>query len=207
MRTKHLMRCGVVPVLVALATGSSGCSTTDNTTKGAGIGGAIGTGAGLAVGAATHHPILGAAVGGLTGAGVGAAVGADKDEKIQEKRDIQYATAVANAQAQQRMGITDVIHMVQQGHDEQVIVNQIRTTGSTFQLSPNDLDFLKANNVPPRVIAEMQNAHAQPVLVGRPRPVVVREGPDVVYAPGPPVVVVGRPYPYYYGGFGYCRRW
>jgi len=155
MRTKHLMRCGVVPVLVALATGSSGCSTTDNTTKGAGIGGAIGTGAGLAVGAATHHPILGAAVGGLAGAGVGPAVGAGQDEKIQEKRDIQYATPAANAQAQQRMGITDVIHMVHQGHDEQVIVNQIRTTGSTYELSPNDLHSLKANNMPPRVMAEM----------------------------------------------------
>ena len=147
-------RYGLLLGLVALAAGSGGCSSMDNTTKGAGIGGALGTGAGLAIGAATGNPKTGAVVGGLLGAGVGAAVGNDKDNQIQETREIQQATVAANAQAQQRMGMTDVIHMVQQGHDEQVIINQIRNSGSSFQLSANDLDFLKSNNVPPRVIAE-----------------------------------------------------
>lgn len=204
MRTR-ITTSGVLLGLVAAA-GAGGCSTMDNTGKGAGIGGALGTGAGLAVGAATHHPLLGAAVGGLTGAGVGAAVGANQDQKEQDKRDIQYANAVATAQAQQaqqRMGLTDVIHMCNQGHDPQVVINQIRNTGSTFQLSANDLDFLKANNVPPQVIAEMQSARpaAGPVVVGGP------PRPAVIYQDGPPVVIYRRPPPpAFYVGYGWGPR-
>ena len=184
--------------LLAAIAAAGGCSTMDNTTKGAGIGGVLGTGAGLALGAATGNPKTGAVVGGLLGAGVGAAVGNDKDNQIQDRRDLQQATAVANAQAQQRMGMTDVIHMAQQGHDEQVIINQIRNSGSTFQLSANDIDFLKTNNVPSRVIVEMQNAKGSAVLVRPARPIVIREEPTVIYRDPPPVVFVGSPRPYYY---------
>jgi hypothetical protein len=105
------------------------------------------------------------------------------------------------------MGITDVIQMVQSGHEEQVIINQIRSTGSTFQLSGGDLDFLKQNNVPARVIIEMQNAKPLAV-VGSPRPVVVRE-PAVIYERPAPVYVVG-PRPVFVGGYyghGHCRHW
>lgn len=203
MRTERLLRLGVLMGFVATAAGSGGCSTMDNTTKGAGIGGALGTAAGLGIGAATGNPKTGAVIGGLAGAGLGAAVGSDKDNQIQEARDIRQATAVANAQAQQRMGITDVVHMAQQGHDEQVIINQIRSTGSTFQLSANDLDFLKANNVGPRVIVEMQSARPGPVVVRPSRPVIIREQPEFIYAPGPPVYVV-PPRPAF--GFTYVRR-
>lgn len=190
--------------IVMLAAGSGGCSHMDNTEKGAGIGGAIGAGTGLAIGAATGNPKTGAAVGGLVGAGVGAAVGNEKDNQIEERREIQQATAIANAQAQQRMGITDVVHMVQQGHDEQVIVNQIRNTNSSFQLSAADLDFLKSNGVPPRVIVEMQNARSVPVAVGG-RPVVIRE-PAVIYREPAPVVIYRRPPPPGFV-FGYRGCW
>lgn len=203
MRTNQLLRSGILLRLVVAAAGAGGCSTMDNTTKGAGIGTAIGTGAGLAVGAATGNPKTGALVGGLLGAGVGGAVGNDIDRQDQEKRDIRQAAAIATAQAQQRMGLTDVIHMVNQGHDPQVVINQIRNTGSTFQLSANDLDFLKANNVPPQVIAEMQNARPAPVVVGPPRPAVI-------YQDGPPVVIYRRPPPpaVYFGyGWGPHRCW
>jgi hypothetical protein len=102
------------------------------------------------------------------------------------------------------MGLTDVIHMSNQGHDPQVIINQIRNTGSTFQLSANDLDFLKANNVPPQVIAEMQSARPTgPVVVGPPRPAVI-------YQDAPPPVVIYRrppPPPGFYFGYGYGRRY
>lgn len=127
------------------------------------------------------------------------------DREDREKREVRQASvAVAQAQ-QQRMGTTDVIQMVQAGHDEQVIINQIRNTGSSFQLSPADLDFLKQNNVPSRVIVEMQNARPTAVYPGRPRTVVVREEPTVIYRE-PPVIMYGPPPPVYVGG-GYYRRW
>src|SRR5207248_5112937 len=150
---------GVLGSLIAAGLGSAGCEHMNNTEKGAGIGGALGAGAGLAVGAATGNPRTGAAVGGLLGAGTGALIGNDVDRQEKRDRDFQQAAATAQAQAQaQRMGLTDVIHMVQQGHNDQIIINQIRASGSSFQLTPSDLDFLKNNGVSDRVIAEMQAA-------------------------------------------------
>ena len=54
------------------------------------------------------------------------------------------------------MGIADVIGLAQAGHSDTVIINQIRSTRSTFQLVPSDLDMLKNAGVSERVIAEMQ---------------------------------------------------
>jgi hypothetical protein len=208
MRTEQLVRVGVLIGMTAAAAGSGGCSTMNNTEKGAGIGAALGTGAGLALGAATGNPRTGAVVGGLLGTGVGAAVGNDADRADQARRDAnQVAVATAQAQAvaqQSRLGMTDVIHMAQQGMDDTVIINQIHNTGSTFQLSVSDLETLKANSVSPAVISAMQNARAPVVMA--PQPVVVRP-PGVIYAAPapPPVVVVGGPR--YYGGYYHRRYW
>ena len=153
-----------------------------------------GRGAGLAVGAATGNPRTGAAVGGLLGAGTGALVGNDVDRQERRDREIQQAVATADAQAQQqRMGLTDVVHLAQQGHDDQVIINQIRSSGSTFQLAASDLDYLKNSGVSARVIAEMQAARSPlATRVVSPRTTTVIYEP--VYAP-PPVFI----------GPAYCR--
>lgn len=178
-------------LLAALSAGANGCSTMSNTEKGVGLGGLVGAGLGTAVGAATGNPKTGAVVGGLVGAGTGGLIGNSVDREDQRKKDVVQATATANAAAAQRLGLTDVIGMVQQGHDEQVIINQIRNTGSTYSLTPGDLDFLRQNNVPSRIIIEMQNA--RPLAV-QARPVYVREQPTVIYQEPPPVVFV-RPRP------------
>ena len=178
-------------LLAALSAGAGGCSTMNNTEKGVGLGGLVGAGLGTAVGAATGNPKTGAVVGGLVGAGTGGLIGNSVDREDAQKKEVIQATAAANAAAAQRLGLTDVIGMVQQGHDEQVIINQIRNTGSTYSLTPGDLDFLRQNNVPSRVIIEMQNA--RPIAV-RTRPVYVREQPTIIYQEPPPVVFV-RPRP------------
>jgi hypothetical protein len=204
MAMDRAMRAGVFVGLFAAAAASAGCEHMNNTEKGAGIGGALGAGAGLAVGAATGNPRTGAAVGGLLGAGTGALVGNDIDRQEKRDREIQQAVATADAQAQQqRMGITDVVHLAQQGHDDQVIINQIRTSGSTFQLAPSDLDYLKNNGVSSRVIAEMQAARSPlATRVVGPRTTTVIYEP--VYAPSPPVFIgpaYCRPRPYvFFGG-------
>ena len=173
MRTERSVKVGLLAALAATALGSAGCSSMSNTAAGAGIGGALGTGAGLALGAATGNPKTGAIAGGLIGAGVGAAAGNSADQVKQARaEDRQAAVAIAQAQAQGKMGMTDVIHMVQAGHSDQVIINQIRATGSTFPLSASDLDFLKQNNVPDSVILAMQND--RPVAVVTTRLVVVQ---------------------------------
>ncbi len=185
----------------------------NNTEKGAGIGAALGTAVGLGIGAATGNPRTGAVIGGLAGAGTGALVGNSADKDEQRQREIVQANAVAQAQAQQRrMGMFDVIDMAQKGHDDQVIINQIRATGSSFQLATSDLDALKANGVSTRVIAEMQAA--RPVSPTATK-VVYQEAPTTVIYEQPvypaPVMVVPVRHPprpvYVSGGFGYYRRW
>src|SRR5262249_6100258 len=57
------------------------------------------------------------------------------------------ATAQAPAPAGPKLGMIDVIRMAQQHFDDQVIINQIRSTGSHFQLSQADLDLLMFNGV------------------------------------------------------------
>ena len=210
MRITHLRRIGLLGVVVA-ATAGSGCSTMNNTEKGAVGGGVVGTAAGAAIGAATGRPLLGAAIGAAGGTATGALIGNSVDKEEKRNRDVAQAAALADAQAQSsRLGITDVIELAKAGHGDTVIINQIRSTRSTFQLSSADLNLLKTNGVSDRVIAEMQAARGAP-----PTQVVVREQPSTViydspyYARPSPVIVVGppRPYGYGYGGGYYYRRW
>jgi len=207
MRTVRVMKFGILAALAATALGSAGCEHMSGTATGAGIGGALGTGAGLALGAATGNPKTGAIAGGLIGAGVGAAAGNSADQVKQARQeDRQAAVAIAQAQAQGKMGMMDVVHMVQAGHSEAVIINQIRQTGSTFQpLSAADLDFLKASNVPDSVIVAMQNARPVAVVAPPRRTVVVQEPATVIYERPAPVYVAPGP-PVFVGAWGY-RRW
>jgi hypothetical protein len=171
----------------------------NNTERGAVGGAAIGTGAGAVIGAAAaHNPLAGAAIGAVTGTAIGALAGNEADKEDNRRRDVAQAAALADAQyQQQRMGISDVIRMTKEGHNPQIIINQIRTTRSTFDLTLSDLDMLKANGVSDSVIAEMQAARAAPpgVVVRQPRTVIYESGP--VYVPPPyyyrprPVVFVG----------------
>ena len=210
MRTSRVWRAGVLASVVLAGLGSAGCESMSHTERGTLAGGALGTAAGLGVGAALGSPKTGALVGGLAGGGLGAIAGGHKDDRERRESEVIHANAVAAAEAQaqqQRMGISDVMHMAREGHDDQVIINQIRSTGSTFQLAPGDLDMLKNNGVSPRVISEMQSARPVPagprVYVREPRPstVIVHEPyyPGPVYVrpycyPPRPVVFVGGPF-------------
>ena len=211
MRTKLLRRLGLLGAIGA-ATAGSGCSSMNNTERGAVGGGVIGTAAGAAIGAATGRPLLGAAIGAAGGTATGALIGNSVDKEEKRDRDVAQAAALADAQAQaQQLGITDVIELTKAGQGDQIIINQIRSTHSTFHLSSADLNLLKTNGVSDRVIAEMQVARARP-----PARVVVREQPSTVIYESPyyvrpsPVIVVG-PRPYYGGGYGggfcYGRHW
>lgn len=201
MRTRHSRRNGLLALVAAVTAGGSGCAHMNNTERGAGAGALVGTAAGAMVGAATGRPVAGAAAGALIGTAGGALIGnqVDKDEK--RASDIAHAQAVADARhQQQRMGIADVIGMAQAKHHDQVIINQLRKTGSSFDLTLTDLDMLKNAGVSDRVITEMQ-ASRPAVSPGR---VVVRETQPVVYETPPAVVV--RPAPVVYVGPGYHPR-
>jgi phage tail tape-measure protein len=207
MRTGKLLRLGILGSLVAAGLSSTGCSSMNNTEKGAAIGAGTGAVLGTAVGAATGRPLVGAAIGTAAGTAGGALIGNDVDKQEHRAKEYQQAQAVAAAQAQQqRLGVFDVIRLSQSGMEDQLIINQIRSTGSTFQLTTSDLESLKANGVSAAVIAEMQVARATTVIPGR--YVSPATGATVIYEQPvypAPAVIVAPPRPYY--GWGYYRRW
>lgn len=173
-----------------------GCSTMNQTEKGVLGGGAIGAGVGTLIGAATGNPKTGAAVGGLLGAGVGGVIGNEADRKDEERAEMRQAAAdqaYVNAQPNR---IDEIITLVQQGQSESVILNHIQNNRMTFHLSVADLNTLKANNVPDRVISAMQNSGREAYPSRSGRPIVVRQvvHEPVFVAPPPPPVMVYDPY-------------
>lgn len=163
---------------------SAGCSSMNNTEKGVLGGAAVGTGAGALIGRGNPAAML---VGGVLGAAVGGVAGSDQDRREDRKN---YAVAAVNAQAARQMSLADIVQMAQQGQSDVVIIGQINTTGSIYQLTSDDVNYLHQQRVSDAVINHMQSRR---YVVVQPRPVVVYERP---YYPPPPSygvgVVIGR---------------
>ena len=176
----------VICLLGTLA--GNGCASMNNTERGAVTGGAIGAVLGALVGHDHGRTGTGAAIGGLIGTGVGAAVGHSEDKAERQAR------AEATAPVRGPLGMQEIVDMSRAGTSPSLIINQIRTTGTRYNLSGESIIWLQQNNVNEQVIQEMQNS-------GRyARPVLVREAP-IIYerpyycAPPPPVGI----------GFSYMR--
>jgi len=179
---------------LALALVPAGCSSMNDTEKGAVAGGALGGVTGGIIGHALHNTGAGALVGAAAGAVGGGLIGNAMDEQKKETDAKIAATAQRPV-----LGVTDIVQMVRQGMSDTVIINEIRTTGSVFyNLSPNDLAFLHQNGVDDAVITEMQTTVQRvPQRVYTAAPVYAQ--PVYVYDPPPPVAVGV--------GFGYGGRW
>ena len=162
---------------------STGCSGMSNAGAGALGGGALGAGIG-ALAAGPRHALAGAAIGGAVGAGTGALVGNSEDQR--EKRWNERAVAAANAQAARQMSLTEIVDLSQRGTPENIIIQQINSTGSVFNLTTADVMYLQEQRVSTGVISYMQQRrYARPVVVVR----------DPYYPPPPPVgvgVVIAR---------------
>ena len=177
----------LLPVLL-----TTGCSSLSNTEGGALAGGALGAGTGALIGKATGHTGAGA----LIGAGVGAVSGGLVGNAIDKSEEKTAAmVAAANNPPRGPLGITDVAQLAQAHVSDQVIIDQIRTTGSVFHLSSTDTIWLKQNGVSDPVVQEML--------------ATANRYPRRVYSPAPaPVYVVEPPPPVAVGvGFGYHGRW
>jgi len=159
----------------------AGCSGMNNTGKGALAGGGIGGLLGAGIGSVSGNAGAGAAIGGALGALTGGAVGSDMDRD--ERRS--QAVAAHNA-ANPPMSKQDVIYMAQSHMSDDLIIGQIDRSNSAFQLSPQDVVFLRGQGVSERVIGYMQARRpAGPVAVQTVRPVyVVEERPPVAIGLG-----------------------
>ena len=76
--------------------------------------------------------------------------------------------------------------LTRQGTSDDIIINQIRTSGVAYQLSPDEISWLKQNQVHDCVIEAMQATAAGPpvVYVRQPPPPVYVEPEGVVYIRG-----------------------
>lgn len=183
-----------VAVLSVLFAG--GCASLTPTDRGVLGGGAIGAGTGAIIGNAVGNPgagaAIGAAVGGISGGLVGH--GIENSERRTEAR-------IAAAQAQSQIGIAEVIHMAQNHVSDPIIITQIRSSGSAFHLSGNDVLTLKQNGVSDAVVQEMLlTAQQPPRRIYSAAPVYAAPACQPVYVvePAPPPVSLGV-------GFGYTR--
>ena len=168
---------------------ASGCATMDNTQAGAVQGGVLGAFTGAVVGAlATRNPfgaLIGAGAGGAIGAGTGALVGNSVDQRQQAQAQ---AFTDANERARQAalnppFSVADVGRVAREGWTDMMIRNQIITTGSTYLLSQEQINWLRDQRVSNYIIEFMQ-ANGPRYVQGR-----VYAPPPVVVAP--PVVGVG----------------
>jgi len=157
-RTKRIWASAAMLGSALLLTGCESTSMS-RTDKGVVGGGLAGAGVGALVGKATGNTAAGAAIGGVLGAVGGGLTGnaMDNAERRGEQRGIAAANA-ANAAAQPTnpLSVEDVGALAKRGLTDSLIVTQIRTTNSTYNLSSNQIVYLKDCGVSDQVINEMQ---------------------------------------------------
>jgi uncharacterized protein YcfJ len=164
---------------------TAGCSSMNHTERGALTGGAVGGILGTGIGAATGHPGVGAALGAGTGARAGGLIGHHED-RVEQRAQAAWAA--------RQMTVTNVVEMAQSHVSDDIIINQIHSTGSAFQLSSQDVIYLRQQGVSERVIGAMQASRGPVLINGR----YVHPAGNVVIVepPPPPPIRVGL-------GFGY----
>lgn len=126
--------------------------------KGAAVGGALGGVAGAVIGHQTGHDLAGAAIGVASGAVAGGLVGhaadarADRDEALAQAERIAAQHNVWN----RAVASDDVLHMVDSGLSDDLIVDTLKSRGSRFDPKPENIVYLKNRGVSEAVIRALQ---------------------------------------------------
>lgn len=121
--------------------------------EGAAIGTLVGVGAGAAIGGGE-----GAIIGGAVGAASGALIGSALDDSDRENLEQQSPDTLQKIDENHKLSVQDIINMSNAGLSDDVIINQIKATKSTFSLSSSDIIKLKQNGVSEKVINAMIKA-------------------------------------------------
>lgn len=179
-----------------------------NTVAGAATGGALGAVAGAVIGHQSRHAGEGALIGGAVGAVAGALAG-NAIDRVEQKSQSGTACGSAGTCSGRRLTVADVRAMAAAGVPDEIIIQQIRATGSRFALSAGDIIELHKQGVSSAVIKFMIETGTTPEPVAGPdkcasasrtvhstQTVVVPAIPAttvVVPACPPPVVVASPP--------------
>lgn len=174
----------------------TGCETPygtpDRAGTGALTGGAIGVASGLLIGG-RHHAAEGAIIGGAVGAVTGGLIGHSMDVEHQNRLLQQAPQTYTRVDQGQPMSVADIKALARAGVGDDVIISQIRSTRSSFQLGANDIIDLKQSGVSEKVLEFMINspgtATGTAVMAASAPPAPPTE--TIVIAPGPEYVWVG----------------
>jgi hypothetical protein len=98
------------------------------------------------IGHATGHTGAGALIGAGVGALTGGLIGHAEDESQKN---------IAAARAARNLGVSDIVQMAHAGVSDSVIISQIQSTGSVYQLSASDTIWLKHEGVSDPVVGAM----------------------------------------------------
>jgi hypothetical protein len=162
----------------------------NNTETGALAGGGLGALVGALAGGPRHS-----GVGALIGAGAGAAAGALAGNAV----DKSEQKAAARQAALRYLSLEDVVRLTASAASDDIIIGQIRTSGSVYILNADQVIWLQNNGVREPVIREMQATATRPRQIYTAVPVQ----PVFVAEPPPPAVGVGVGVTY----VGGVRRW
>jgi uncharacterized protein YcfJ len=134
-------------VLVLLTSVFAGCESMSSGAKtGAAVGGLSGATLGGIVGHQSGHGVEGALIGGAVGALGGGVIGDNVGKDDRPKSKGEYISAYK------------VVDMTKDGAPDDVIIDAIDHSGSTYDLNAEMIDYMKKNNVSNRVIDHMLQA-------------------------------------------------
>ncbi|HEY2759895.1 MAG TPA: glycine zipper domain-containing protein, partial [Pirellulales bacterium] len=131
-------------IAILLFSAGVGCHSPYYADQGALAGGVGGAGLGALIGSASGHTGAGAVIGAAAGALTGGAVGGALDN-IDAKNRAQIAAATGHPPT--AVSVNDIIALTRSGIDEQIIVNQLASSGLQRPLQANDVIYLQQNGV------------------------------------------------------------
>jgi outer membrane lipoprotein SlyB len=201
------MNMNIKPAVLCLAAAVAavtltGCQypngETNNTASGALIGGAAGAMTGVAIGGPRHNAGPDALIGAAAGAIAGGIIGNVMDRQQAAALRAQAPQTYVRVQEGQPLTVADVKAMAAARVSDDVIINQIRSSHTVFQLGSSDIIDLHNSGVSDNVINFMistptqvvndSSVSAGPVVAQAPPPPLAQ---TVVVAPGPGYIWVG----------------
>ncbi|MCX7666265.1 MAG: glycine zipper domain-containing protein [Gemmataceae bacterium] len=185
-----MRRLSLIGLSLSVCLFGAGCSGMSKTAQGAGIGAGIGAGAGAILGQASGGKAgKGALIGAAAGTVLGGLIGNEEDRKDKEVledrvRAAEHSRDETLKAVRPKLTLEEIVKLTQDGVSDDIIINQIRTTQSRYELTTEQISYLKSYNVSNAVIREMQNRRT-----GQAEDPVYRRPREVIVAPPPPTVV------------------
>jgi hypothetical protein len=184
-------------VVLIAAFGLIGCETPegrpDRTAGGALAGGAIGAGSGAIIGSTSGHAGEGALIGGAIGAVTGGLIGHSMDQAQRESLERQSPQTLQRVEQGQPLGLADIKALAKAGVSEEVIISQIRNSGTVYHMNTAEIIDLKDAGVTEKVIDFMINTPNANFSSAPPPPTEYQEAVVVPQPPPPPLVEVMPP--------------